>query len=280
MILFDHIHYLLTPDKSFCRELKHMLGFYPHNPDIYHEAFRHRSISGRSENEKKQSNERLEYLGDAVLSSIVAEVLYKHFPTKHEGFLTKARSAIVQRSTLNHIATDMGIESLVKKSIGSPSHNSFVLGNAFEALIGAICIDRGYRFCQRFVKEKVIAQYNLLEKLAIEDTNYKSQLIEYCQKHQYPIEFTTIDEMISEGSPLFESNVTICGINICSGKGYTKKESHQQAAYQALRLIHNNQKILNTIREKWKQMQDAADETTSTETSSSLAAPSEENSNL
>ena len=253
MILVDYIYYLLTPDKQFCRELKHLLGFFPHHTDIYREAFRHRSMAGRESEEKSRNNERLEYLGDAVLGSVVAEILYKHFPQKHEGFLTQARSAIVQRHTLNRIANEIGINALVKTSVGNVTHNSYLLGNAFEALIGAICIDRGYKYCYRFIEQEVLGKHVSLDTLAIENTNYKSQLLELCQKHQYPVEFTIINETVIDGSPLFESEVSICGILVSSGKGFTKKESHQQAAQQALRTIRRSNTLRQEIEEAAKE---------------------------
>lgn len=256
MISFDYILHLLTPDKTFCRELKQIIGFYPRNPAVYHEAFRHRSLNGNEREGEKQNNERLEFLGDAILSSVVAEILYRKFPQQHEGFLTKARSAIVQRSTLNHVAAELGINALIQTSIGTPAHNSFVLGNALEALIGAISVDRGYAYCFRFIDEKVIRRFSLLENAVREDTNYKSRLIEFCQKHQYPIEFITVNETISDGSPLFESIVSICGIQVCTGKGYTKKESHQQAASRAMQLLHSSQELPLLLREKSKQLKE------------------------
>ncbi|MBO4443993.1 MAG: ribonuclease III [Bacteroidaceae bacterium] len=252
MILVDYIYYLLTPDKQFCRELKHLLGFFPHHTDIYREAFRHRSMAGRESEEKSRNNERLEYLGDAVLGSVAAEILYKHFPEKHEGFLTQARSAIVQRHTLNRIANEIGINALVKTSVGNVTHNSYLLGNAFEALIGAICIDRGYKYCYRFIEQEVLGKLVSLDTLAVENTNYKSQLLELCQKHQYPVEFTIINETVIDGSPLFESEVSICGILVSSGKGFTKKESHQQAAQQALRILRRNKAVRQEIEEAAK----------------------------
>ena len=156
--LFDYIHYLFSTDKTFLSRLHQILGFYPRKTSVYREALIHRSVNHHKQHEKKKDNERLEYLGDAVIETVVSDILYHHFPGKKEGFLTSVRSKIVQRSSLNRIAKEIGLVELIQSTHINHTHNSFISGNAFEALIGAIYLDRGYAYCYDFFKVMILSK--------------------------------------------------------------------------------------------------------------------------
>lgn len=193
------------------------------------------------------NNERLEYLGDAILGAICADILYHRYPTRREGFLTTARSRMVQRATLGRVAHEMGLESFIHTSALQQSHNSFISGNAFEALVGAIYLDRGYRSCYRFIEQRVLGKYIQVDEVACQETNYKSAIIEWCQKRGYAIEFVLLDETPQPEGPVFRSAVMICGVQAGEGTGYTKKESHQSAAREALTHVRRRHAVYQAI---------------------------------
>lgn len=197
------------------------------------------------------SNERLEFLGDAVLGAIVADILYKHYGNKQEGFLTTLRSKIVCRSTLNQVAIGLGLDKLVHH-VGAVTtgHNSFMNGNAFEAFVGAIYLDRGYHYCYRFLEEQVFQKHIDISSMAKQEINFKSAVIEWCQKYQYRFEFRQKESRDSQNSnaPVFHSSIFIEGIPCGTGDGYSKKESDQNAAKQALKRIKRDKELQNGIK--------------------------------
>ena len=245
----DYIHYLVCcKDKAFARRLRKILGFYPRNIAVYREALIHRSLNHYRPQEQKKDNERLEYLGDAIIESVVSDILYHYFPKKKEGFLTSVRSKIVQRSTLNRIAKETGLVELIQSTHINQTHNSFISGNAFEALVGAIYLDRGYTHCYRFFKERLIDKHIDIEKVSKEDDNFKSKLIEWSQKTQYKVEFELVSEnTIGTNSPTFQSRVCIEGIEAGIGFGYSKKESQQVAAKEAMHHIRKKTELYKDI---------------------------------
>ena len=233
-----------------------MLGFYPNNIALYEQAFIHRSIISAG-NEKNLNNERLEFLGDAILDAIIADVVYKHFPNKREGFLTNTRSKIVQRESLNHIALEIGLDKKVTSMPYAAIHNKFLYGNAFEALIGAIYLDRGYRFCYKYVNEQIINKYFSLNKLAGQEVNFKSRLLEWGQKTKLNIVFDLIETYTDDkGKPVFQTNVLLEGKPIGMGIGNTKKESQQLAAKKAIRRINKDKDTRRFIEDVKQQLQD------------------------
>ena len=249
--LIDYLYYLACPDKDFARRLRRIMGFYPRKVDVYREALMHRSLNHYRPHEKKKDNERLEYLGDAVIETVVSDILYHHFPKKKEGFLTSTRSKIVQRSSLNRLAKETGLVELVQSTHINHTHNSFISGNAFEAFVGAIYLDRGYTYCYRFFEERLIGKYINLDKVSKEDDNHKSKLIEWSQKTQYQIDFELIDEnIVGTNSPTFRTRVCIEGIEVGMGFGYSKKESQQQAAKEALQHIRKKGELYHSIVEQ------------------------------
>ena len=246
--LIDYIHYLRCDDKPFARQLHSILGFYPHNLAIYREALMHRSLNPYRPHEHKKDNERLEYLGDAVIETVVSDILYHHFKAKKEGFLTSVRSKIVQRSSLNRISKEIGLAKLIQSTHINHTHNSFLPGNAFEALVGAIYLDHGYAHCYQFFSERIIDKYVELDKVAKEDDNFKSKLIEWSQKTQYHVVFEVTDEnIVGTNSPTFRSRVCIEGIECGSGFGYSKKESQQHAAKEAMHHIRKKTELFKEV---------------------------------
>lgn len=252
--LFDRMKLPFRKNKEFLSALYDILGFYPHNIEIYRIAFSHKSLSyrrdadskkggkdrkannrdrkQRSENTSKPlNNERLEYLGDAVLETIVSDILFHHFPHKREGFLTSTRSKIVQREALNRLAADMGLEKLILAAQGTRMSHTNIGGNAFEALMGAIYLDRGFKTCQWFINNRVIGRYVDLDNVAQKEVNFKSKLLEWSQKNRININFK---DTACDGEKGFRTVISIEGITIARGSGRSKKESQQEASKEAL----------------------------------------------
>jgi ribonuclease-3 len=229
-----------------------MLGFYPNNVHLYEQAFIHRSSSIDNGDGKLENNERLEFLGDAILDAAVADIVYKHFPNHKEGFMTNTRSKIVQRDSLNFIALEMGLDKMIVSSTRISSHNNYIYGNAFEALIGAIYLDQGFGKCRAFIEERVIDKYIPLDKIVHKEMNFKSSLIEWSQKNKLEIVFDLIETFIDEkGSPLFQTSVSLMGTSLGVGIGYTKKESQQSAAKMAIKKIRKDkdvQRLINKLK--------------------------------
>ena len=245
----DKIRLLFRKDKEsyFC--FYKILGFYPRNIQLYQQALLHKSTSIRSEKGRPLNNERLEFLGDAILDAIVGDIVYKHFEGRREGFLTNTRSKIVQRETLNKLAVEIGLDKLVKYSTRSSSHNSYMYGNAFEAFIGAIYLDQGYERCKRFMEEKIFKNYIDLDKMSRKEVNFKSKLIEWSQKSKVEVSFELIEQFLDEDyNPMFHTEIRIEGISAGKGTGYSKKESQQNAAQAALKKIKNDASFKEKIK--------------------------------
>ncbi len=254
--IIDRIRLWFRKDKEsyFC--FYGILGFYPRNINLYNQALLHKSTSVRSEQGRPVNNERLEFLGDAILDAVVGDIVYRHFPGKREGFLTNMRSKIVQRDTLNKLAVQIGLDKLIKYSSRSSSHNSYMYGNAFEAFIGAIYLDQGYDRCMEFLEKKIIGQYIDLDKLSRKEMNFKSKLIEWCQKNKVEVSFELIEQTLDQDcNPIFQTEVLIEGISAGHGVGYSKKESQQNAAQMALRKIKGSSEfVVSVLEEKERQM--------------------------
>ena len=244
----DRIRLLFCKDKESYLCFYKMLGFYPHDIRIYEQALLHRSSSVKSDKGHLLNNERLEFLGDAILDAVVGDIVYRKFEGKREGFLTNTRSKIVSRESLNHVAEQIGLSKLIKFSIRHSSHNSYMGGNAFEALVGAIYLDRGYDYCKDFMEHRIIGQYMDLNKISRKEVNFKSKLIEWAQKNKVEISFNLVNQSLDEfNSPVFESEVLLEGIHACKGKGYSKKESQQVAAHETLNKIKKDSAFVESI---------------------------------
>ena len=244
----DKIRLLFRKDKEPYLCFYKMLGFYPRNIEIYQQALLHKSSSIKAGKGRLLNNERLEFLGDAILDAVVADIVYKKFEGKREGFLTNTRSKIVQREALNRVAVQIGLDKLIIYTTRQSSHNSYMCGNAFEALIGAIYLDRGYRACKKFMEERIINQYLNLEKISRKEVNFKSKLIEWSQKNKFNIEFNLTGQSVDEAqNPIFETQVLVENIAAGTGKGYSKKESQQEAAHETLAKIKGNPQFIDAI---------------------------------
>lgn len=224
-----------------------IVGFYPDNIQLYKQAFLHKSQSIEDDEGKWLNNERLEFLGDAILSAVVADIVYKHFQNKREGFLTNTRSKIVSRDSMNRIGLSLGIDHLLRYSINvhaqHEAHNSNMLGNALEALIGAIYLDQGFDACYWFIDDVLIKKHIDIDKISETEVNFKSNLIEWGQKNRLPISFEIIESFQDEQSnPVFQTAAVLVetGEHIGIGIGYSKKESQQNAAQMAMKKIRTD----------------------------------------
>lgn len=234
----DKIRLLFHRDRESYLCFYRILGFYPRNIQLYEQALLHKSSSVRSDKGRPLNNERLEFLGDAILDAIVGDIVYKRFEGKREGFLTNTRSKIVQRETLNKLAVEIGLDKLIKYSTRSSSHNSYMYGNAFEAFIGAIYLDQGYEHCKQFMEQRIINRYIDLDKISRKEVNFKSKLIEWSQKSKLEVSFELIEQFLDQDSnPVFQTEVRIEGLPAGTGTGYSKKESQQNAAQMAIKKV-------------------------------------------
>ncbi len=261
--LLDRMKLPFRKNKEFLSALYDILGFYPHDIEVYRVAFSHKSLSFRRDFNPKErkgkerrnrnndnptkplNNERLEYLGDAVLETVVSDILFRHYPTKREGFLTSTRSKIVQRESLNKLATEMGLERLIQAAQGTRMSHTNIGGNAFEALMGAIYLDRGFRFCHWFIANRVIGHYIDLDNVAQKEVNFKSKLLEWSQKNRININFKDV-ACEGEGKG-FKTVITIEGIVAGRGAGRSKKESQQDASKEALTRMRRDAKMYDSL---------------------------------
>ena len=246
--IIDRIKLPFRKEKELYLSLYNIIGVLPHNLSFYKTALLHKSVARRNDKGKPVNNERLEFLGDAILDAIVGDIVYEHFPGKREGFLTNTRSKIVQRETLNKLANDLGITRLILSSGHSQSHNSYLGGNAFEALVGALYLDHGYTACMKFMKKQILGELINIDKVAYKEVNFKSKLIEWTQKHKICLEFKPLSfGKDKEGSPTFSFQVVLEGIACGEGSGYSKKESQQEAAKLTLQRLRRNTKFADKI---------------------------------
>lgn len=225
-----------SPNKAYIRKLKNILGFVPGNVKLYQMAFRHKSVAIPIKEGVKNSNERLEFLGDAVLGSVVAELLFKLYPYKDEGFLTELRSKIVSRANLNQLSRKLGFNELIEydaRMIHYPNKQGSLLGDAFEALIGAVYIDKGYRFTREFLLTRIIKPHVDIHLLEITETNFKSRLIEWCQHFGKDVQFVQVENPPGESSKLFTVEVMVDGESCGVGKDFNKKSAEKLAAEKA-----------------------------------------------
>ena len=246
--IIDKIKLPFRKEKELFSALYRILGFYPHNISLYKQALLHKSVGKRNEKGRPQNNERLEFLGDAVLDAVVGDIVYRHFEGKREGFLTNTRSKLVSRDTLGKLAQEMGIDHLIMSAGHSSSHNSYMNGNAFEALVGAIYLDRGYAACMRFMERRILTQLINIDKVAYKEVNFKSKLLEWSQKNRVKMEFRDMEQTRDEnGSPVFTVQVFIEGLEGCQGTGFSKKESQQKASKATLQRLRREPQFIDAI---------------------------------
>jgi ribonuclease-3 len=222
-------------DKLLITSIKNIVGYAPLNLDLFKLALIHSSAARENSDGFKESNERLEYLGDAILGVVVAEYLFKKFPYKDEGFLTEIRSRIVSRESLNNLARKIGLDDLVEFDTKRKTALSFkyLYGDAMEAFIGAVYLDRGFAFCRTFIIKKLIQTHLDMELIVTTDTNYKSKLIEWSQKNNKLVRFETLEEKGDNHQKQFKVQVLIDDVMVSRGIGYSKKKAEQDAARRA-----------------------------------------------
>lgn len=225
------IKHFFSPNKQLLLQLEHLLGYTPKHLPYYQLALMHRSKI----EELASNNERLEFLGDAMLGSIVAEYLFKKYPYQPEGYLTELRSRIVRRETLNNVALRMGLQKLVQYNQNDKGlSRSHIFGNALEALIGAVYLDQGFARTRKFILKQMIKPYIDIELMESTDTNYKNKLLSWAQKNNHILSFDTIEERSEGPRKIFTIGIVLDGEVVVTGSGYNKKEAGQVAAQKAL----------------------------------------------
>mgnify|MGYP002516753028 CR=1 FL=1 len=228
------IDFLLRPfrrnfgrDKEYYREIDDIFGFIPNNIELYKLALIHKSASFVLDDGTQMNNERLEYLGDAVIEAVTSDYLYIEFPDQAEGFLTQLRSKIVSRQSLSALALKLGLDRLLVAHSGATISQKHIYGDAFEAMIGAIYLDQGYNFVNRLLINRIYGELLDIESLTEEETDFKSRLIEWCQKNHHTVQFRTKH---GAQNGLFVSTIWIDELEVGHGRGTSKKEAEQNAA--------------------------------------------------
>ncbi len=237
--LFFNNYVLSEKNSGLKTSIKNIVGRRPRNLHIYRQAIQHRSIAPQNDKGVRESNERLEYLGDAVLGTIVAEYLFKKFPLKEEGFLTEIRSRIVNRDTLNLVGRKIGIEKIVEFSSNKKHSQAYksIYGDTLEALIGAVYIDMGFKACRQFIIKKLLQPHFDLDEIVKINPNYKSKIIEWAHRRNKEVEFRITE--IREGShnKEFIAELIIENKSVSRGTGYSKKKAEQSAAQKSCELL-------------------------------------------
>lgn len=231
----------ISRERNYVRALNNMLGFVPGNLTLYKLAFRHKSVAPQLKEGLKNSNERLEFLGDAVLGAVVGEMLFKKYPFRDEGFLTEMRSKIVNRNHLNQLAKKIGIGDLMDydtRMINNPIKQGSLMGDAFEALIGAIYLDKGYAFTKSFILKRILKAHVDVDALEQTETNFKSKLIEWCQRHGKEVLFELMPNEEGSKSKLFTVKVFVDGDECGTGQDFTKKNAEKTAAERACTFLN------------------------------------------
>ena len=219
---------------EFEKSVYMLIGYQTTKMVLFHTAFNHRSLKENP----SENNERMEFLGDAIISSVVAEYLFKKYPYKDEGFLTEMRSKMVNRQQLNHIAIQMGLKKMTRfNKLDGGLKSSQIFGNTLEALVGAIYLDKQYDFTKKWIIEKMIQPYLFMDELEQIDINIKNKIIGWALKQGKQIDFVLADEQLEGRRRLFTINIVIDGEVITSQKGFTKKDASQIAAQKAIEIL-------------------------------------------
>ena len=246
--IIDRIKLPFRKEKELFSALYAILGFYPHNIEYYKQALMHKSIRKRNDKGKPLNNERLEFLGDAILDAVVGDVVFRQYEGKREGFLTNTRSKLVSRDTLGKVASEMGLGGLLLSAGHSTSHNSYVEGNALEALVGAIYLDRGYEACMWFWEHRILGKYINIDKVAFKEVNFKSKLLEWSQKNRVRMDFQMLKQKKDDnGNPIFSFQVILEGVEGERGTGFSKKEAQQQSAKETLQRLKREPQFVDAV---------------------------------
>ena len=235
------IKLLFVKDKELYVFIHKVTGYYPRHIKLYRLAMIHRSRPVKLPNGRLCNNERLEFLGDAVLNNVVADFLYQTYPNRHEGFLTSTRAKIVQRESLNRIGESLQLGHQMRTMSRMTSHNNYIYGNALEALVGAVYLDQGHKRCRKFIINRLIKQFFDLNDLVKKEKNFKSRLIEWAQKCHVPIEYKLVEAHTDDNNnPMFRTAIILGGLFASEADGYSKKESHQLASKKALERLEQD----------------------------------------
>lgn len=228
----------ITSDKQLRQAIRSIFGYRPRNIHLYHQAFLHRSLTQDAGNGIRINNERLEFLGDAILDAVAADYLFKRFPKGDEGFLTEMRSKIVSRAMLNKLSQKMGIDRLIQLDNASNGAFRSCKGDAFEALLGAMYLDRGYDFTRKTILDRIIARYFNMDELVNQEVNFKSKIIEWAQREKKQTQFSVVDEVGSGYKKQYVVALMVGGEAIARGQDYSIKGAEQNAAEKAWQKIN------------------------------------------
>ncbi len=226
-------------DGNFFVSIQKILGFKPKSIAIYKKAFTHRSMNIKDKDGHPINYERLEFLGDAMLGSVIASHLYTEVPSGDEGYLTKMRSKIVSREHLNELGKDLNLVDLVESKIPKGQFGDNIYGNLFEALIGAIFLDRGYKYCEKFIYKKVIIPYVDIEKLEGKVISYKSLLIEWCQKEKKTFDYNVYEDTGNDDIRHFSVKLSINDKIVSKARATSKKKAEEKASKRAFFVFQN-----------------------------------------
>ncbi|WP_191858519.1 ribonuclease III [Hanstruepera ponticola] len=226
-------------DGNFFVSIQKILGFKPRKIKFYQTAFTHRSMNIKDSEGHPINYERLEFLGDAMLGSVIASHLYTEVPSGDEGYLTKMRSKIVSREHLNELGKDLNLVDLVESKIPKGQFGDNIYGNLFEALIGAIFLDRGYKYCEKFIYKKVIIPYVDIEKLEGKVISYKSLLIEWCQKEKKTFDYNVYEDTGNDDIRHFSVKLSINDKIVSKARATSKKKAEEKASKRAFFVFQN-----------------------------------------
>lgn len=227
-----------SSDKQLKQAIKGILGYKPGNIFLYHLAFLHKSATQETQNGIRINNERLEFLGDAILDAVAADFLFKTFPTRDEGFLTEMRSKIVSRIMLNKLSQKMGIDQLILLDGSSSGTFRSYKGDAFEALIGAMYLDKGYDFTRKIILERIIKNYFDIDELVNQEVNFKSKIIEWAQREKKQAQFNVVEEVGSGYKKQYVVELIVDGEAIARGQDFSIKGAEQNAAEKSWQKIN------------------------------------------
>jgi len=231
---------VLSKDRKLHFKIRNIFGFFPGNIFLYSLAFRHKSVAKTQNNGARISNERLEFLGDAVLDAVIADYLFKLFPYKDEGFLTQTKSKLVSRAHLNKLSAKLGIDKLIQCSRESSPHNKSIKGDAFEAFIGALYLDKGFDFTKKIIEQRIVRYHVDVDELLATEFNFKSKLLEWAQREKKTLEYKIIEEVGTGYNKQYIVEILVDLESCGRGRDYSIKAAEQQAAQRALELLATN----------------------------------------
>ena len=240
MLIWNKLRSNISPDKRLYQSIKNIFGYYPGNIHLYKLALRHRSATTEIVNGVRLNNERLEYLGDAILSAVIADFLFRSFPYENEGFLTEMRSKIVSRTALNKLSLKLGLQQLIRAGAESSTKAKSAGGDAFEAIVGALYLDKGYSFTKKILINRIVNIHFDIEQLIVSEISYKSKLNEWAQKEKQSVNFKVEEEIGEKHKKQYLVAVEINGEIISRSQDYSIKGAENLAAEKAWIILEAN----------------------------------------